>query len=262
MRLGICARRTKDILMHKKVGLFLGIVLVLATTTSFAAPSQMLFVVMGGYKSCGSAHPAPNGIGMYAPFKKMISSVRSADPEAQVHYLISCLNSEAPPNGKAQYLTSEDPNRVLSGNANVLMNEVERLAEGKENLAVFIAGHSYGGWLSMYLGEKLRLKAPILGLFTVDPIGPACGPMQVVFGGSACKKAPTDLNNLAIRTNVANWVNFYQNQDSWLHSGEIKEAENMHVQYRGPHTEIDSDARTWNRITTAVVAVVKQPPKP
>lgn len=263
MCLGVRCRTVKN---HRMKILSLSLLaLALSSKTVLAFPTETLFVVMGGYTSCGKGNPEPAGIGMYQPFMKMLESARKTDPNMKFHYLISCFNSDAPPTGPTKYIISTEPGRVLKGNATVLMNEIERIADGKE-ISVFIAGHSYGGYQAMYLAQKLKLSSKIQGLYTVDPIGPSCNAFQVIMGGKACKSAPTDLNNKLIQENVVAWQNFYQNQDTWLHSGPIAEAVNMHVKYRGPHTQIDSDDRTWTSIGTSVLTVVKAnlnpPPTP
>lgn len=242
------------------------LVLALSSKTLSAFTTDTLFVVMGGYTSCGKNAPEPAGIGMYHPFMKMFESARVTDPRMKFHYIISCFNADAPPAGPTKYIMSTEPGRVFHGNASVLMSEIERIVQGKE-ASVFLAGHSYGAYQAMYLAQKLKLAGKIQGLYTVDPIGPACNAFQVVFGGKACKQAPTDLNNGLIADNVLVWQNFYQNQDAWLHSGPIAEANsNLHVKYRGPHTQIDSDDRTWTSIGTSVITVVKShlvpPPTP
>lgn len=240
----------------KKISIgFLALALALSSPI-FAAPKEALFVVMGGYTSCGKGTAEPAGIGMYEPFMRMLETMKQSEPRMKIHYLISCFGNSAPPHGKTKYILSTEPQRVLQGNASVLMNEIEKLVDGKD-MAIFIAGHSYGGYLGMYLVEKLSLQAKVQGLYTVDPIGPACGKIQVVMGAKACKSPPADLHNGWIKDQSVLWKNFYQNQDKWLHSGPIEEAVNTHIVYRGAHTQIDSDERTWSEIGVSVMEVVK-----
>lgn len=217
--------------------------------------ADALFVIMGGYQSCSQG--GPKAIGMHAPFQKMLGIIRANDSSVKTHYLVSCIGSEAPPNGRMEYYLSDAPGKFLTGNAADLMNEIETLYRDKGEPTVFIAGHSYGGWLAMYLAERLKV-GKIGGLFTVDPIGTACGPLQYLFGGKACKEAPQDRNNPLIADNTNSWVNIYQDADSRLHSSPIPQAENLLVEYRGPHTEVDSDERTWQRISSVVLTTLKK----
>jgi hypothetical protein len=109
----------------------------------------------------------------------------------------------------------------------------------------------------MYLGQYLKLRAPLAGLFTLDPISPNCGPAEVIFGGDACHEAPQEMNNALILSHTRFWMNFFQNQDSWLNSSAIQEAENWQVGYRGPHTDVDSDRGVWGKIQAAVEKLLR-----
>lgn len=225
-----------------------------------APPSEIFIAAFGGYTSCGKKAPEPTGIGMYSPLTKLIADIKAASPRLKVSYVVSCFKNEAPPEGQVLYFTSDDPSRTQSGNAAVIMNELEKMTAKKEAQAIYIAGHSYGGYLAMYLMEKLRLTQKVQGLFTIDPIGPSCNAFKVVFGGADCKRAPTDRNNATIRSQTEQWVNFYQDQDAWLHSSAITEAENYRIAYRGPHTSIDSDERTWKEIRNRIFKPVTAKP--
>src|SRR5690606_20393332 len=137
-------------------------------------------------------------------------------------------------------------------------DEIETIAKAHPKIKVFIAGHSYGGWSAMFLSEKLPATIDIQALFTLDPISPACGPFEVIFGSSDCHQAPKDLNNSAIKNRLQAWVNFYQTDDSWLTSSEIPEAENHHIKYTwGPHGDLDSDSRVWKRVQEVVETQLK-----
>lgn len=235
--------------MKNKI-LFLVVALLAVVPVARAGSQDVLFVLLGGYTSCGSA--GPSGIGMYAPFMELRKNLQATRPGMRVHYLVGCLGDDAPPAGEGQYILSDDPSRELYGNTATIMNEVEKLATQKAVGSLYIAGHSYGGFMAMYMVGKLKLASKLSGLFTIDPISTQCGPMQVAFGAKVCHQAPDDFNNAAIRAGTQTWVNFYQNQDSWLTSSAIREADNLQVQYRGPHNQIDSDPRTWQRIRAAL----------
>jgi pimeloyl-ACP methyl ester carboxylesterase len=225
----------------------------LASSAWATQPSDVLFVIMGGRTSCGSGNPAATSIGMYKPFASMLNDFKTKYREVKFHYLVSCLNTDPPPDGEAPFVTSENPGKEESGDARIFRSYIQNwVNSGKGEPAVFIVGHSYGGWLAMHLAETLSLPQKLDALVTVDPISTECGPAGVVLGSSACSGAPTDLNNVAIKSHAGRWVNFYQDSDWWLHSSSIPEAENYHVGYHGPHTEIDADARTWKVIRDVV----------
>lgn len=224
-----------------------------------AAPERIIFVVMGGYNSCPSSSRvlAPYGIGMYAPYKALETKLKTAYPGMEVSSLISCLPEVAPPNGEAKYVLSSNPNKLRYGDSKDIYKEIRALMTQFPDAPTFIAGHSYGGWMAMYMSEAIK-SDQFKALFTMDPIGPACGPLEVVFGSSDCHRAPRDRDNRAIADNVAHWSNFFQKADSWLTSSEIDEADaNYHVKYNwGPHSDVDGDKRVWAKVEQAVTAAI------
>jgi len=239
----------------KKIILVFALGVVFSGISALATPSSdVLFIVMGGRTSCGSSDPEPTGLAMYANFTGMLKDLKSRLPERNFHFLVSCFNSDAPPDGEALFITSEQPTVTQTGNAEAMRSQIETFAASKEGMTTFVIGHSYGGWLAMYLGQNLKLSRPIDGLFTIDPISPECGPLGYILGAAECHEAPTDLDNATIRKQTKQWTNFYQDQDGWLHSSEIAEADNVHLQYRGQHTQIDVDPRTWSGISDKVKA--------
>jgi len=194
---------------------------------------------------------------MYAPAKSLLDELQLTYADRKIHYVISCLDTAPPPSGKTQFLTSRLPGKLYSGNTTDIKKEIETLVRTRSIGAVFLTGHSYGGWMAMHLALVLAKEVPVHGLYTVDPISPRCGPSQVIFGGAECKQAPRELDNRKIADRVGKWENFYQNQDSWIQSSSIGEARNHHIKYRGPHTNIDSDKRTWDVIHASVYEQVK-----
>ena len=242
--------------MKKITSLFVfGFLIITLNAEAAPASNDVFFLVMGGRTSCGSA-PAPVNQALYTPFMTMLKTLKTEFREQKFHYIITCLNASAPPSGQTQYITSEDPSNVQTGDSDEVLAEADKALLTYGNASVFVIGHSYGGWMAMYVGDKLG-KGQLDGLFTVDPIGPKCGPSGVIFGSSACHSAPDDLDNAAIKNHTKRWVNFYQDQDTWLNSSAIADAENVHIQYRGPHTEIDKDPRTWSGINDAVKKSLK-----
>lgn len=227
------------------------------STLSFAEPQKVLFAVFGGYESCSKSSRSdlpPLGIGMHPPFEDVRSEVQTLHRGMAIITLSACLYSSAPPGGEGRYVVSDQPGKLKYGDTDVIRGEIERIVSAHPGIEVFLAGHSYGAWMTMYIAEKLAGKINLKGLFTIDPIGPACGPAGVIFGDPACHSAPTDRDNKKIAKSAGIWANFYQDEDNWLSSSSIAEAtENNHITYYwGPHSDIDSDDSVWNRIGEAV----------
>jgi pimeloyl-ACP methyl ester carboxylesterase len=252
-RLGIAERSTKNIRMTKIMAVIaLGM---LSGAHAFASSdSDVFFIVMGGRTSCGSGSPAAQGTAMNRPFQAMLGHLKNRFRQRKFSYLVSCLDTEAPPGGQARFFTSDQPNFEERGNADELVRQTELFTPSR---AVFVIGHSYGGFLAMYVAQNLRIDRPLDGLFTVDPISPNCGPGGVVFGSQACHSAPSEMDNDLIRRQTKRWINYFQDQDTWINSSAISEAENLHIQYRGPHNRIDLDRRTWESIEAAVRKALK-----
>src|SRR5690606_31024668 len=143
-------------------------VLVLCATLLFAtsgpvakqahgsAGGDVLVVALGGYNSCGSSGN-PYGIGMYTQVRSLLDKLATQFEADRVKYLIGCLRTDRPPSGEGRFVTSDAPQTLRYGNADVLQSEIERLV-GSEETYVHIIGHSYGGWLSMYLADAIGRK--------------------------------------------------------------------------------------------------------
>ncbi|MCB0405047.1 MAG: hypothetical protein KDD51_09690 [Bdellovibrionales bacterium] len=221
--------------------------------TGFESPAQrleledVLVVALGGYNSCGSSNN-PYNIGMYDQTASLVKKLSARTPN--VKYIVACLRTVAPPDGEGRYVTSEAPKDIRVGNAAKIKSVIESMST--KNTPIFVIGHSYGGWLSMYLSTQLSDRK-LAGLFTVDPISPkTCGPVEVLLGSAGCHQSPRDLENADILKTTAHWLNFYQTDDRWLTSSEIDEAQNFHITYDDSHTAIDADDRVWTRIVNTV----------
>lgn len=238
--------------MKKTITFLLGLLLFTTVYGDDQTPARVeledvLVVAIGGYSSCGSSNN-PYTIGMYEQTKSLLN--RLSERTANVKFVIACLRSAAPPSGIGRFVTSEAPQTIQSGNAADLKKAIESLST--EDTPIFMVGHSYGGWLSMYLSTALSNRT-LAGLFTIDPISPkGCGPVEVLMGAAGCHQSPRDLDNKAILERTANWLNFFQTEDRWLTSSEIDVAENYHITYDDSHTRIDADDRVWTRIVGVV----------
>ncbi len=222
-------------------------------SSSAPATKKTLFVVMGGYQSCKNALRSTtraSDIPIAHHFDKMAKSFISANKDLEILTLHSCLNSDAPPDGEAEYVLSDSPSTDRTGDTDKIQLEIEDLVKANTGLDVYLIGHSYGGWMAMHLAENLDSKTQIKGIVTMDPIGPDCTASGVIFGASECHSAPTDLDNKAIRKRVGTWINFYQTEDSWLTSSSIAEASEDHeiVFDWGPHSEISRRKDVWQTI--------------
>ena len=243
-------------LFRSLAGLF-----VFGSAGAFAAPKhQALFVVLGGYNSCEKSTRTDiiaAGVPISHSYRTVEKNLRAKHPDTEFKTIFGCLYAEAPPNGEGEYVTSDSPSHSQSGNAKDVLDEIESAVKKNPKVDIYLVGHSYGGWTTMYLAQELKGSPNLKLLATIDPIGPECDAVGVVLGDSACHSAPTDLDNKSIKKRAAHWVNFYQTEDSWLTSSEIAEAnENHHITFNwGPHGDMDTDDGIWERIEKLIEKV-------
>jgi hypothetical protein len=112
------------------------------------------------------------------------------------------------------------------------------------NQHVVVIGHSHGGWTAGKLIEALAVAGetePVVDLLvTLDPISyAACQAEQIRaalgiahVGGISlgpCTRAPADLHAPVIARLSERWLNYYQDQCAYLHSGPMPSASNTAV---------------------------------
>jgi pimeloyl-ACP methyl ester carboxylesterase len=188
-------------------------------------------------------------------FQKFLKKIAAAYPKTQMLTLAGCLDTSAPPLGEGMYIDSENPTSLKNADSYGVKDRVEELLKKNPGMPLFLIGHSYGGWMSMFLAEELSGPPNLRGLFTIDPIGPECDALGVVLGDSACHEAPTDRNNKTIQKRAEVWANFYQDTDSWISSSAIKEAKNTHYEAEwGPHSDIAERGDLWSSLEHSVNA--------
>lgn len=239
-------------ILYRSLGVFM--VFCSAAFADAAPAKKVLFVVSGGYNSCSKSSQASrraDAVPIVFSYKAMEKTIKTRGVEVMT--LFSCLNDDAPPDGEAEYVLSENRGEHF-GSTKDIRADIEAILKKNPGTAVYLIGHSYGGYMAMYLAETLAGTPNLQGLFTLDPIGPDCGALGVVFGSDACHSAPTDRDNKAIARRTATWHNFYQVEDSWLSSSEIPEAQNHHITFSwGPHGEMDTEKVVWDQIQKVVL---------
>ena len=217
-----------------------------------ATPSPILFVVMGGHNSCNKSQTTvrPLGTGVYLNYDTVAPNWNSRG--AKISVITTCLYGDAPPEGEMDYVLPDGSTHV--GDAYDLAKEINALVKKQPTTRLYFIGHSYGAWTGMFLAESMNNPAKIEALITIDPIGPGCDTLGVIFGSDDCHQAPTDRDNAAIAKKVGIWLNFYQDADDWLTSSEIPEAtKNHYIDFGwGPHGDIDADRRVWTAIDQSV----------
>ncbi len=219
------------------------------SSTSASTTPRVLLVVLGGNQSCKpdtNDRNSPLGMDMYLPFKELADSLGSGGSN-DVSFFISCHNSDS----TVHYVTSDAPDTMFNTDLAQYAGKLDGLITERQPTRVYVAGHSYGGWLAMKTGLALPTDVKIDGLFTIDAISrPNC----TILHPSGCTQAPADIGiadraTLAQRTN--HWLNFFQTETGFLHSSPIDQADENH-QEPAPHTGIDTYPDVWSRITAEI----------
>jgi pimeloyl-ACP methyl ester carboxylesterase len=219
--------------------------------TAVSQPSVLL-AVLGGNASCGrdstGAGNSPYGQDMWPALEQLDQQLTTDG--YRVDYFVSCHNSDS----ALHYATSLAPSQVQVvpyAQTTTLLDDL-RETTGAERM--FVAGHSYGGWLAMK--TVLALGSDIDGLVTIDPISRVKCTFATPFG---CTTAPTDIetnarNTIADRT--GNWENFYQLQTGYLHASPIDQADGNTELFVG-HTRIESEVDVWSTFARQVRTLLK-----
>lgn len=215
--------------------------------------NHVFLAVFGGNSSCkvdDDGVRGPRGMDMFVPFTEL-SDRLTTENHWNVSWLITCHNSDA----SVKWVSSDAPTTMQSMTIAEVAPKIQALVQENAPGHVFLAGHSYGGWLSLKTGLAVTQDVRIEGLFSIDPISrPNC-----TFSNPAeCTQFPSDVTpaqrlQLKDRTDV--WTNFYQTQTSFLHSSPATEADE-NVRVATGHTGIDTHSDVWapisNRIARAL----------
>jgi len=213
---------------------------------------NMLLVVMGGNNSChqdaqGRAS-SPYGLNMYAPFSHLVDELKSTEGRS-LDFVLTCHNDDA----VVHTVTSDDPQHLVDMDLDQVAPRIEAFAQTRQDAHIFIAGHSYGGWLAMKVVLALDHRIKVDDLYTIDPISRVdCSPSKP-FG---CQSAPTDITadgRQALVDWTGRWTNFWEVRTFYLHSAAIHEADE-NVEEFTTHFDIDTSADVWTHISQAVKA--------
>lgn len=215
--------------------------------SSFREISEVKFVIMGGNSTCqpddfGNTR-SPIGTEIYNAFKEMLGQV-NPDNQFATNWIVSCHRNN---NAAVFYTSSDSMNQVFETTPEEYVKLITGDYFASAPRSIFMAGHSYGGWLAMKTVLAARPDQKFDGVFTIDPISRKHCTFVTPAG---CMSAPQDVSNAEraeINTRSTLWSNFYQTQTFYLHSAPMEEAnENLNLPLA--HTTIDNSPVVWNRI--------------
>ncbi len=222
----------------------------LSSTDALHERERVLLVILGGNTSCkqdADGVGSPLAMDMHTPFENLRKDLEESGLYA-VDYFLSCHNSDA----AVHFSASDAPGRLFSTDFTGAQAKIDELFETGAAHRLIMAGHSYGGWLAMK--SALVLKEKLATLITIDPISRQC----TILSPGNCTQAPKDVTHeqrLTIKGNAGRWLNFWQDQTSYLHSSVIPEADDNFEELVG-HTAMDTQADVWDKLGRAIKQAV------
>ena len=238
-----------------------GLGLVLFSFQLFAA-DRVLLVGEGGWASCkqGIDHQF-----IAEQFSNLLSNLKRSFPNKRFVTLTTCTEFAAAKLGRAiPYRYIDEAGRATYGYHS--SSAIHQLIAQRTtaDTAVFLIGHSHGGWLAMKATAGLT---NVWGLFSIEPISAdECDvrdylmnrskrPIprrQVIVAG--CRQAPSDVSVAAIQRATPNWFNYHLDEREFrgdLHSSSIYGATNVPFplgQGKDSHHLLGLDYRVWTDI--------------
>ena len=224
-----------------------------------------VFAFLGGYASCKDPLQGFKSIDQSraALLLKEAKAVAIGSGRPEPKTLLACFTAEP---STLVYKLSANPGVVRQSALPEMIAALTKLANSVTAPEVYIVGHSYGAWAGMKVALALPATTKVRALIAVDPISSKnCLPRQ--FLGSllsrptpGCIEAPKDftaaeLANVAQR--VSTWLNLYETDSPFLHSGPIAVAQNSIRKYPGrgilAHGDIFDD-KTLSAIISAAIS--------
>lgn len=251
-------------LFSKATFVFFSFLIAGSAQASIENSKEILLVGSGGWKSC--KYGVHNQY-IALQFHNLVKNLKTTFPDKKVSYIVSCADGLASAYGERplKYYTSEMNPGTYS---EIAQNRFYSLVAKKmtADTAVYLVGHSHGGWYSMKVVEAL--KYPVAGLFTLEPISASgCDTITYMHNRDkkvrtwaeqpmrACRQAPSDTRNQLIADKIeGSWLNYHLPSNQYrgdLYSGPIATATNIEKRINvpeRPHHAMGMHAEAWNEI--------------
>jgi hypothetical protein len=212
---------------------------------------EVQFIIMGGNATCQNDEfgntRSPLGTDIHNSFKPLLEKVE-ADGRFNTKWIVSCHRNS---NAAVHYATSESMNQVFETTPEQFISMVNGRYLQANARSTFMAGHSYGGWLTMKTALAAMPEQTFDGVFTIDPISRVHCTFSSPIG---CTSAPRDITNAqrtAINEVSGFWGNYYQTNTFYLHSAPMEEAD-YNLKLDTSHTAIDNHEDVWTNISETV----------
>lgn len=234
-------------------------------TLGTQAITTPVFAFLGGYATCKDPLQGFKSIDKSRAAlllkEAKAAAIGSGRPEPKT--LLACYSAEP---STLVYKLSANPGVVRQSALPEMIAALTKLVNSVTAPEVYIVGHSYGAWAGMKLALALPATAKVRALIAVDPISSKnCLPRQ--FLGSllarptpGCIEAPKDFTVAelaAVALRVRTWLNLYETDSPFLHSGPVAAAQNSMRKYPGrgilAHGDIFDD-KTLSAVILAAIS--------
>ena len=212
-----------------------------------------IFALIDGFSTCPNFTDTANTIqdtNMSAILSKVLEAAKKNNKPNPM-YVVSCYSFDP---SKIYYSTSDDPKKLLTSSVPDFIKKFKDMVATVTNPDVFVVGYSYGGWTSMKLASELNESTALMGLVTIDPISmvncTTSSFLNSLFNQNpekGCTEPPSDFGTAtitAIENHAKTWLNFYQEDQTVLHSGPIDVAQNTRKDFnnsQSAHLDIPKD---------------------
>jgi pimeloyl-ACP methyl ester carboxylesterase len=213
-------------------------------------------VTLGGFNSCavGPQGPTPRSTDRWTRSEALSNRFGGSDPR----WVRACFDRAS----RLHFVSSANPAVVRTTTLDALgpfFDSIASLTEGAAH-PLYVQGHSYGGWLGMYLVWYLPQSTDVRLLFAVDPISPAhCTVSSYLLALSTagtslagCQRAPSDFSAadrryLRQRVRDGGWRHYFQRNFLPLRSSAYSDGAEPHRSYDlSPFLNRNGARPSWN----------------
>ena len=229
-----------------------------------------IVLVLSGWNTCWPSQEtiylSPFGMGTYDLAKGLVDRLESSFEK--VPYIFTCFQFQKSwDRYKARAITSETGKEVFLYSVEELVDSTLELKEKYDSNEIIIIGHSQGASLGMELVSVLPKDIKAKVLMTLDPISREHCNYWVMAGAfvtfspsEECTQFPSEIGSFTqelIRSKLDQdqglWENWYQQDFSFLHSGDTAYADkNVEVIHDGwdvfAHQYVSGSDEVWERI--------------
>jgi hypothetical protein len=191
-------------------------------------PKNLLFVAIGGWKSCGESVKTPSTQFIANQTIHAAKHLQRSMPSTKISTLLFCSpyryrTATSQRHMIYEHINANDRNLLSKGRVRVtgIPALVDRTANMTSNTHTILMGHSHGGDIAIRVG--MQAKATIKALYSIEPVdGDKCDSIEFLKGSKTegphpCRRAPhyNHAQLLSLHSRLqGNWINVLFDADS------------------------------------------------